>query len=879
MTTPGEQAYPPRFKDAEDAIIQERRLRNNGPGASQGFTAPKVGIALSGGGIRSATFCLGLFQALARQKLVGKIDFLSTVSGGGYFGSFFGALFQRANPAGVTGVETILADSNSWEVCWLRENGRYLSPNGSGGLWMFAAAMLRNWVAVHLVLLTLLLLPLLLVSLVRGLIWVSTGETPAYENFFGQHCFGSIWWSPFLLLPLLTFLFMMVPMGSIYWLTQYDWFVKMARKIIAIPSQAWKKLTDHEACSRLQTLFTQLLMVSLLITLVLLTFAIADSVGQTLYARWAANHFSFPSVWAGFSAAGLVVLGLAQKIAGLLEKLPGHRGIKIPVNLLILLAALTWVSLIGLGLSIFAHGLAWQWQAPFPKLNEVFYVLSSVSPNVMPSETAWPYGVPLGQMPVTGCYWLAGVALLMLLLALWFGHVLGFINLSSQQQLYSARLKRAYIGASNPLRRAENNFDVTNPLPGDDIPFDEYQPHRHGGPLHFVNVTVNETVSGKSQIEQRDRKGVSLAIGPCGMSVGVKDHALWHGKKIGQKVEPLVESKKTSFHTLLGNKQSAHDPAAPSTHRVESLGLGHWVSISGAAFTTGMGANTSLGMSLLMGLANVRLGYWWDCGVKPNQRAGRTKPNFNARMGEIFAWMFPAQSYLFDEFLARFHGPARNHWYLSDGGHFENTAAYELIRRRVPFIIISDAGRDMTSTFEDIANLTRKARIDFNAEIEFIRTHPPAAGAAHLPTLEQLIHPSLLNVIGTPEDFVPVPGVAEDGSDVGKPPPYSAKHALLARVRYLDDPQNFSWLLFLKPSLTGDEPTDVLQYQKTQPDFPQETTSDQFFDEAQWESYRKLGEHIGSLVFTRPVATAAAGEPGWVPCDMCAPKLPGHAAE
>src|SRR5262249_29689607 len=47
-----------------------------------------VGLALSGGGIRSATFCLGVVQVLAKRGLLKYVDFLSTVSGGGYTGSF-----------------------------------------------------------------------------------------------------------------------------------------------------------------------------------------------------------------------------------------------------------------------------------------------------------------------------------------------------------------------------------------------------------------------------------------------------------------------------------------------------------------------------------------------------------------------------------------------------------------------------------------------------------------------------------------------------------------------------------------------------------------------------------------------------------------------
>ena len=54
-----------------------------------------IGLAFSGGGIRSATFNLGVLQALADAKLLAKIDYLSTVSGGGYIGSFFTSMFTR----------------------------------------------------------------------------------------------------------------------------------------------------------------------------------------------------------------------------------------------------------------------------------------------------------------------------------------------------------------------------------------------------------------------------------------------------------------------------------------------------------------------------------------------------------------------------------------------------------------------------------------------------------------------------------------------------------------------------------------------------------------------------------------------------------------
>ena len=64
-------------------------------------------------------------------------------------------------------------------------------------------------------------------------------------------------------------------------------------------------------------------------------------------------------------------------------------------------------------------------------------------------------------------------------------------------------------------------------------------------------------------------------------------------------------------------------------------------------------------------------------------------------------------------------------------------------------------------------------------------------------------------------------------------------HAALARVGYPEGP--CTWLLLVKLSLTGRETLDVCQYAKSNRDFPQDSTADQIYDEAQWESYRKLG--------------------------------------
>jgi hypothetical protein len=56
-------------------------------------------------------------------------------------------------------------------------------------------------------------------------------------------------------------------------------------------------------------------------------------------------------------------------------------------------------------------------------------------------------------------------------------------------------------------------------------------------------------------------------------------------------------------------------------------------------------------------------------------------------------------------------------------------------------------------------------------------------------------------------------------------------------------------LIYIKPSLTGDEPADVLHYAASHPSFPHETTANQFYTESQFESYRALGQHIAESVF------------------------------
>jgi len=163
--------------------------------------------------------------------------------------------------------------------------------------------------------------------------------------------------------------------------------------------------------------------------------------------------------------------------------------------------------------------------------------------------------------------------------------------------------------------------------------------------------------------------------------------------------------------------------------------------------------------------------------------------------------------------------------YLSDGGHFENLALYEMVLRRCRFIVVSDAGADPSGTFDDLGNAVRKIRVDLGIPIEFV-------DGVHI--------------------------FARDKCPEGETGSYWA----LGRIKYSavdtdgDDATTDGLLLYLKPAVYGREPSDVTQYSRTSETFPHEPTSDQFFSESQFESYRALGEYIVRELVDKPLTSA-----------------------
>ena len=183
---------------------------------------------------------------------------------------------------------------------------------------------------------------------------------------------------------------------------------------------------------------------------------------------------------------------------------------------------------------------------------------------------------------------------------------------------------------------------------------------------------------------------------------------------------------------------------------------------------------------------------------------------------------------------------------LSDGGHLENLATMELLRRRCKYIITGDGEADPQLQFGSLAALIRYARIDLGIEIE--------------------IDPGEIRLQSPSVQLVREDGEAMDARLPQVGPRRSANHLALGRIKYPKTDQDeggfeatFGYLIYLKSSFTGDEEEVIQQYRNANPAFPHESTADQFFDEGQFEAYRSLGQHIGEQVLGFAPDTPAGG--------------------
>lgn len=830
----GVEVAPPDNMDIMAAVRRAKLPEADRPEPSQGLW----GLALSGGGIRSATFCFGLLKALGQNQVFHRFDLLSTVSGGGYIGSTVGKLFQNAKDSGKSPseVEAALGEADRrWFTFWLRANGRYLIPRGGKDLMFAAASFGRNLVGLHV---ELALLSLLLGGLLVSFDLLAWGWADCI--FSGGACWRPSWISVDVLAALSPWPTLWLFLPPVIWCG-----AAVATAYWTLPAKTGQGLTRQRWIIAL---------LSLACTGWLVDYW--GSSNDSTSSATAAQAMQLPSLLMFCAVGGLLAWVAGTLIAWRLTQAkgsePDHSRNRLTGALGRTLSLGLTVAALGL-VDAFAWLLANDSALHHGTAGAVIAITVVVLRTVLPKIADLPRSLAPGtRMILLGLINFVGLAVLALLLVFWISllhrsatlslfdeqrrvlqYALSwnwlavltlppllmvgvslrnreFLNRSSLFAFYRARLVRSYLGATNAKRFPPGTTDATDPFPcslaaegprvavqdthaEDDVPMANYQPHLAGGPIHLLNVCVNQTRDPRGGLFNQDRKGLLMTVGPQGRV------------RVGQDGWRRVDSS-------------------------GSMSLGSWVAISGAAVAPGLGASTRPGIAALLTLAGIRLGYWWDS-TALERAAGEALPPIVGKYGQLL-----------NELRGRFDGNQRRDWFLSDGGHFENTAAYALLREECELIVIADCGADPRYTFGDLENLVRKARIDLQAEVTFLKPklrHPtapaPMSSDAHREPLPEA-------TTTEPPRLGQAPRVFGSLNDLVSPD--SQACLALARVMYARSGK-VGHLIIVKPNMCEGVPVDLVNFKADNPLFPQEPTTDQFFSEAQWESYFQLGCTLG----------------------------------
>jgi hypothetical protein len=801
---------------------------------------PLSALCISGGGIRSATFALGVIQAFAENGILTGFDYLSTVSGGGYIGGWLTAWKHRAQ-----GLDKIIpnlkpvapapAPDAVDPVQHLREYNSYLTPRLgllSVDTWTLAATIVRNmvlnWLVLVPILMFILMLPRLVLALARLGVTIQgfySFTLPDYANsalvvaipligglLFATGIFNTLRYLPgvgrkdhsefdflkYCLAPFITAAATFVAFDS--WYCSND--VGYPTNLPAFGNVLlWT--TGSAACGWIAYLLfgnkaiwrRPLALLGLSIAILLTgistgscAWLLTTKFYQDLSWPWYVT-MSAPSLLLAFIFAVTLFVGLTSTILQDEDREWLSRAAA-----WILLYILSWLTMSGLVLIAPTYVIALgNWgRASFTALGTAGGMISAlgglssktsakkthntskISTSALIIDLAAKLAAPVFVgvyltclailtnwiLSVTGLvdtpWWKHGTfventhvesIILLALVFLGFGWLMArYININtfSLHGMYRNRLIRAYLGASNDRRHA-NKF--TGFSQSDNLQMHELVSAQK--PFHVVNVTLN-LVAGR-RLAWQQRKAESFTVTPL--------HA---------------------GNSSLGYRSSLSYGGA------KGISLGTAITISGAAASPNMGYHSSPVIGFIMTLFNARLGAWLgnpgSAGAKTFELPGPSSAT-GSLMKEAFGLTNDTSEYV----------------YLSDGGHFENLALYEMVRRGCRNVVVIDSGCDPTFTYEDLGNALRKIRIDLSIPIDF--------------------------------------------DDSMKLLRQKRTRFAVATIRYsaLDPKCKDGLLLYIKPIMLGNEPPDVTAYQATNHAFPHQTTGDQWFNESQTESYRMLG--------------------------------------
>lgn len=684
---------------AERAYIDKRRERLLGEGDRDG---PLAGLALSGGGIRSATFSLGVMQALAARDALKRFDYLSTVSGGGYIGSSLTWLTSAVAREGAGAPAFGVGPSRSPRpfpygtvdpeakppiqepppedamLRYLRQHGNYLIPGEGITLTSGIVVVLRGITLNFLVWLPIVTFVMTLFFMMSR--WL--GSRPVY----GQAPRMFLW----LLVLAGLLVFLCAAAFAIYSL--YTYLERGARS-------AHRYILRRRFETWLRAPFWAIGLLLLVGSIPFATYATAGWLGST------------------FTFAGLVsgIVSFVRSTRPLAQPSDAESGGRSSPRSGLLATA--GAALLLYGMLLLGYGFA----------EKVYH------------EHVWGWALfaTLIAAVVTG----------------WFVN----LNHITIHRFYRDRLMEAFLpdidqalaNRTAPALRAEPARLSKMCDGGDPI-----------GPYHLINANLVLTNSNNRALRMRGGDNFLLSPLYCG-------------------------SNATGW-------------CPTNTYMKDEMTLATAMAISGAAAnpwaaSDGVGLTRNPLVSTLMALMNLRLGYWVR-NPRDDQSDDKFRANhFHPGLAEVIGRNLKEDSSI---------------CLLSDGGHFENLALYELIRRRLSMIVVCDGTADPNYAFSDLQSLMARIYADFGAQIEF----DPQGLASFMP----------VDDAGYPRKAL-----------------VSKSAYAIATIIYADGSKGK--LIYLNTALTAGLRLQLMGYKGANWDFPDQSTGDQFFDEVQFEAYRELG--------------------------------------
>jgi hypothetical protein len=778
---------------------------------------PRTALCLSGGGIRSATFALGVLQGLARHRLLKRFHYLSTVSGGGYLGSWLSAWISHEEGSAesvesqLRGDGATVLNPEASPIDRLRSYSNYLTPRLgllSADTWTVVATVLRNLLLNWLLLIPVIAAagmlprlwmmalslsppswfayPVIGLALVLGVLGLSyiAADMPSVGN-LGRPQGSFLAWCLF---PLVAAVFL----STTFWAWRADSLSPEGHLIhFVVGGIALHALAMLATAFKLKrSIKSPLLGVALLTgaagglaAWALLMYAFRQPTGAEL----PAYVVFVPGVLLALLALiGTLFVGFTSRITNDQDREWWARS-----GGWVLIVLSIWTGFAAI--SIFSPQLP----------NWIATTVGSTGgiAGLLTAVLGYRGKIPLaGERPKNGGHrsltdlviilaapvFTVGLLILVSIgTATLVSQLTGELNLLVAAQRFEALgIGLLVAGALVAIAVLMSGFLDTNNFSlhsmyrnrlvraylgtarpagsrNDASPFTGLAPSddlpmaslARSRLFHVLNLTLNVVASNR--LAWQERKAESFTVSPLHCGSG----------RVGYR---------------------------PTSGYAGGMSLGSAATMSGAAASPNMGYHSSPAITFLMTFFNARLGCWLgnpgDAGFQTWFKAG-PRPALRPILSEAFGRT----------------DDQTPHVYLSDGGHFENLGLYEMVQRRCHIILVSDAGSDSHFTFGDLGNAVRKIRIDLGIPIVF-------RGRTLLQTLS---------------------------GDEGK-------YGAVADICYnLVDPKAADGLLvYIKPSLNGTEPADIRNYKSKHPDFPHESTADQWFSESQFESYRMLGLHV-----------------------------------